>query len=158
MDPITLMAGASAAFKGVQTLINNGREIEEVFGQLAKWATVVSDLQEWCGQQEKTPSIFKKLSFKDDTAEALNTVMIRQRIANQEKEIREMFQWYGPPGAYEEFIKERRRIKDNRERMIYQQQRKRKAFLYNLGYGGLLCALLFILGSLVSLIITSIPK
>ena len=61
MDPLTLMAGASAAFKGVQTLVNHGREIEEVFGQLAKWATVVSDLQEWCGQQEKKPSIFKKL-------------------------------------------------------------------------------------------------
>lgn len=152
MDPLTLMAGASAAFKGVQTLVNHGREIEEVFGQLAKWATVVSDLQEWCGQQEKKPSIFKKLSFKDDTAEALNTVMIRQRLAAQEKEIREMFQWYGPPGAYEEFIKERRLIKDRRERMIYSQQRRRKAFLYNLGYLILIVALLSVVVGLVSLI------
>lgn len=152
MDPLTLMAGASAAFKGVQTLVNHGREIEEVFGQLAKWATMASDLQEWCGQQDKKPSIFKKLTFKDDTAEALNTIIIRQKLATQEKEIREMFQWYGPPGAYEEFIKERRLIKDRRERMIYSQQRRRKAFLYNLGYLILIAVLLGTVIGLVSLI------
>jgi len=128
IDPITAMAAASAAFKGVQTLVNHGREIEDVFGQLAKWAGAVSDVQEWMGQKSK-PSIFKKLTFQDDTKAALETVAYRNKIAAMEKEIREMFQWYGPPGAYEEFIKERRRIKDQRERMVYEQMRRRRAFV-----------------------------
>jgi len=128
IDPITAMAAASAAFKGVQTLVNHGRDIEDVFGQLAKWAGHVSDIHEWAGQKTK-PSIFKKLTFQDDTKAALEAVAYRNKIAKMEKEIREMFQWYGPPGAYEEFIKERRRIKDRRERMVYEQMRRRRAFV-----------------------------
>lgn len=130
MDPITLMAAASAAFNGVKQLIDHGREIEDVFSQLSKWASYTSDLQEWCRQEESKPSIFKKLSFNNDTAEALDVMSIRIKLANQETEIREMFQWYGPPGAYEEFIAERRRIKAQREKMIYEQARRRKEFLY----------------------------
>jgi hypothetical protein len=130
IDPITAFTAASAAFRGVQTLVNHGRDIEEVFGQLAKWAGHVSDVQEWMGQTSK-PSIFKKLTFQDDTKAALEAVMYRNKIAAMEKEIREMFQWYGPPGAYEEFIKERRRIKAHREKTIYEQQRRRRAFVHN---------------------------
>lgn len=130
MDPITLMAAASAAFNGVKQLIDHGKDIEDVFSQLSKWASYTSDLQEWCRQEDAKPSIFKKLSFGDDTSEALNSMSIRMKLAQQEKDIREMFQWYGPPGAYDEFIAERRRIKAHREKMIYEQARRRKEFLY----------------------------
>lgn len=130
MDPITLLAAASAAFNGVKKLVEHGRQIEDVFGQLSKWASYTSDLQEWCKQEESKPSIFKKLSFKDDTSEALTVMSIRMKLAQQEKDIREIFQWYGPPDAYEEFIKERRKIKAQREKMIYQQARRRKEFLW----------------------------
>lgn len=146
MDPITLLAAASAAFNGVKQLVEHGKEIEDVFGQLSKWASYTSDLQEWCRQEESKPSIFKKLSFGDDTSEALNVMSIRMKLAQQEVEIREMFQWYGPPGAYEEFIAERRRIKAQREKMIYEQARRRKEFLYNAFYISTTVVLLGILG------------
>lgn len=146
MDPITLLAAASAAFNGVKQLVEHGKEIEDVFGQLSKWASYTSDLQEWCRQEESKPSIFKKLSFGDDTSEALNVMSIRMKLAQQEVEIREMFQWYGPPGAYEEFIAERRRIKAQREKMIYEQSRRRREFLYNAFYISTIVVLLGILG------------
>lgn len=130
MDPITLLAAASAAFNGVKKMIEHGREIEDVFSQLGKWATATSDLQEWCKQQDAKPSIFKKLSFKNDTAAAMDAVTVRMKLAQQEKDIREMFQWYGPPDSYEEFIRERRKIKAQREKMIYQQARRRKEFMW----------------------------
>lgn len=135
IDPVTAFATASAAFKGVQALVAQGREVQDVFGQLAKWAEAVSDVQEWMGQKRK-PSIFKKLTFQDDTKAAIEAVMYRQKIAAMEKEIREMFQWYGPPDAYTEFIKERRLIKARREKMVYEQMRRRKAFVeYSLAFG-----------------------
>jgi hypothetical protein len=145
IDPISAFAMANAAFKGVQSLVNAGSEIEDVFGQLSKWAGYASDVKEWCGQQESKPSIFKKLSFGSSTSEAMDTVMYRQKMQQQEKEIREMFQWYGPPGAYEEFIKERRKIEDQRKKMIYDQQRRRQAFIYN---GGMILAIVLCLGAL----------
>ena len=146
MDPITLMAAASAAFNGVKQLIDHGKEIEDVFGQLSKWASYTSDLQEWCRQEETKPSIFKTLSFGDDTSEALNVMSIRMKLAQQETDIREMFQWYGPPGAYEEFIVERRKIKAQREKMIYEQARRRKEFLYLVVNSALIAVCLGILG------------
>ena len=130
MDPFTLLAAASTAFNGVKKLIEHGREIEDVFAQLGKWAAATSDLQEWCRQQDATPSIFKTLSFKNDTAAALDAVTVRMKLAQQEKDIREMFKWYGPPDSYEEFILERRKIKAHREKMIYQQARRRREFLW----------------------------
>jgi hypothetical protein len=131
IDPVSAFAMASAAFKGVQSLVNAGSEIEDVFAQLSKWAGYASDVKEWCGQQDSKPSIFKTLSFGSATSEAMDTVMYRQKMEQQEKEIREMFSWYGPPGAYEEFIKERRKIEAKRKEMIYDQQRRRQAFIYN---------------------------
>ena len=146
MDPITLMAAASAAFNGVKQLIDHGKDIEDVFGQLSKWASYTSDLQEWCRQEETKPSIFKTLSFGDDTSEALNVMSIRMKLAQQETDIREMFQWYGPPGAYEEFIAERRKIKAQREKMIYEQARRRKEFLYLVVNSALIAVCVGILG------------
>ena len=146
MDPITLLAAASAAFNGVKQLVDHGKDIEDVFGQLSKWASYTSDLQEWCRQEETKPSIFKTLSFGDDTSEALNVMSVRMKIAQQETDIREMFQWYGPPGAYEEFIAERRRIKAQREKMIYEQARRRKEFLYLVVNSALIAVCVGILG------------
>jgi hypothetical protein len=57
-------------------------------------------------------------------------VTVRMKLAQQEKDIREMFQWYGPPDSYEEFIAERRKIKAQREKMIYQQARRRREFMW----------------------------
>lgn len=146
MDPITLMAGASAAFNGVKALVDNGREIEEVFDQLSKWATYATDLRAWAQGEDAKPSIFKKLKFGDSTSEAMNTVTIRMKLAKQEVEIREMFQWYGPPGAYEDFIHERRKIEAERKRMIHDQILRRKQFIYNSLNIGLIVLCFGILG------------
>lgn len=154
MDPITLMAAANAAFKGVQTLVNNGREIEDVFAQLSKWATYTSDLKAWCKSEDEKPSIFKKLSFGDSTSDALNAISVRMKIAQQETDIREMFQWYGPPGAYEEFIAERRKIEAQRKRMIHDQMLRRKAFINNVLLTILASIMFGLIGFLVHLIYT----
>ena len=131
IDPVSAFAAAQVAFKGVQTLVNAGSEFEDVLSQLSKWAGYASDVKEWCGQQDSKPSIFKKLTFNSSTSEALNTVFYRKKLQDHENQIREMFSWYGPPGAYEEFIHERRKIEDHRKAMIYNQQRRRQEFVYN---------------------------
>ena len=158
MDPITLMAAASAAFKGVQSLVNNGREIEDVFAQLSKWAAATSDLKAWCKGEDAKPSIFKKLSFGSSTSEAMNTVVVRMKIAQQEKDIREIFNWYGPPDAYQDFIHERRKIEEARNRMIHDQALRRKEFFYTVGMGALIALLLALLGGLVYMITAMIGR
>ena len=84
IDPITAFATAKAAFAGVQRLVNGGQEIQDVLGQLARWAQAAEDLKAWCGMESK-PSIFKKLTFQNDTAHALQVLSIELRLQIKKK-------------------------------------------------------------------------
>ena len=92
-------------------------------------------------QEEAKPSIFKKIVYsKSATAEAFDSLVAKRKIEEQEAEIKSMFyvgalNHLGIKG-YREFIHQRRAIKLKREKELYQQMRRRKAFLYNTMMGG----------------------
>ena len=140
LDPISLLATATAIFNGLKKAVEVGREAEDVFGQLGKWAGAVADLQEWIRTEEenanKPPPLFKKLVFKKSaTAEAFDTYAAKIKVAQMEEEIRHMFLlgelwWLGKDG-YNEFIMMRRGIKEKREKMVYEQIRRRKKLVRN---------------------------
>lgn len=153
IDPITAFATAKAAFAGVQRLVNGGQEIQDVLGQLAKWAQAAEDLKAWCGMESK-PSIFKKLTFQNDTAHALQVLQYRTAIANQEKELREFLIYQGAANAWEDFVKIRRDIKRKREATVYEQMRRRKAFIEILLATAMIVAGSLIIGFMVNLIIS----
>lgn len=153
IDPITAFATAKAAFAGVQRLVNGGQEIQDVLGQLAKWAQAAEDLKAWCGMESK-PSIFKKLTFQNDTAHALQVLQYRTAIANQEKELREFLIYQGAANAWEDFVKIRRDIKRKREATVYEQMRRRKAFIEILLATVMIVAGSLIIGFMVNLIIS----
>jgi hypothetical protein len=135
IDPITALATATAVFNGIKQAVAVGREAQDIFGQLGKWAGAVADLQEWMsGESNKKPSIFKKLTFdKSATAEAFDTYAAQVKIRQMEEEIRHMFYWgeLGHLGAegYQEFIMLRRSIKEQREKMIYEHARRKQRFI-----------------------------
>lgn len=138
LDPVSLLATATAVFNGLKTAVAVGREAQDVFGQLGKWAGAVADLQEWIKTEEenanKPPPLFKKLVFaKSATAEAFDTYAAKIQIQQMEEEIRHMFTlgelwWLGQEG-YNEFIMMRRGIKEKREKMVYEQIRRRKKLI-----------------------------
>lgn len=140
LDPVSLLATATAVFNGLKKAVEIGREAEDVFGQLGKWAGAVADLQEWIRTEEENanrpPPLFKKLVFKKSaTAEAFDTYAAKIKVAQMEEEIRHMFTlgelwWLGKDG-YNEFIMMRRSIKEQREKMVYEQIRRRKKLVRN---------------------------
>lgn len=135
IDPITALATATAVFNGIKQAVAVGREAQDIFSQLGKWAGAVADVQEWInGEGAKKPSIFKKLTFeKSATAEAFDTYAAQVEIRRMEEEIRHMFYWgeLGHLGAegYQEFIMLRRNIKEQREKLIYEHERRKKRFI-----------------------------
>ena len=137
LDPVTLLATATAVFNGLKKAVEIGREAEDVFGQLGKWASAVSDLQEWMNGQENTkPPLFGRIVFaKSATAEAFDSYAAQVKIREMEKTLYDWFhygalQHLGREG-YVEFVQMRRRIKEQREKMIYDQIRRRKKFIKN---------------------------
>lgn len=133
IDPITALATATAVFNGLKKAVEIGREAEDIFGQLSKWATAVADVHEGIAQADKPPPLFKKLTFANDNAAAFDAYAAKVKLQQQEKELYEMFlygdlQHLGMDG-YKELINMRRKIKEDREKMIYAQARRRKEFV-----------------------------
>lgn len=122
IDPITALAAATTAFKAVQSLVNTGRELEDVAGQLGKWFTAVSDIRE-AEAQAKNPPLFKKLVFSQSVEEeALNALIAKKKAEEQETQIREMIMYRYGMDALREMYAMRRQIKEAREKAVYRRQ------------------------------------
>jgi ElaB/YqjD/DUF883 family membrane-anchored ribosome-binding protein len=123
VEVLTAIAAATTAYKGVVRLVNAGRELEDVAGQLGKWYTAASDIAN-ANEQAKNPPLYKKLLYRGSVEEeALNATIAKQKLAEQEKELRTMIMYrYGTP-VYQEMIQLRRDIRKKREKEVYKRQR-----------------------------------
>lgn len=148
MDPVTLLATATAAFKGIKTAVQVGKEIEGVFNQLSKWADAAGQLQEYINNSktdtgEKKLGLFEKIGFKKSaTSEAFDIFTAQMRLREMEFDIYNMFlygelQHLGPEG-YSQFVQLRREVREKRERMVRDQARRRKRFIESVFWGFML--------------------
>lgn len=129
MDPLSLIAMASTTFKGIQTLVNRGAEIEHVAQKLGQWYSFASDIKQ-AEKEAENPGVFKKL-FDGNTVEqqALNSVIAKKKLEEQEKQIRELIVWSYGVETYQEMIMLRRKIKAQREEVIYKQRKRQRMLL-----------------------------
>jgi len=129
MDPLSLIAMASTTFKTIQTLVDKGAEIEHVAQKLGQWYSFASDIKE-AEKEAESPGVFKKL-FEGDTVEqqALNSVIAKKKLEEQEKQIRELIVWAYGVETYQEMIMLRRKIKAEREQVIYKQRRRQRILM-----------------------------
>jgi hypothetical protein len=129
MDPLSLIAMASTTFKGIQTLVERGAEIESVAQKLGAWYSFAADIRE-AEKEAESPGVFKKL-FDGQTVEqqALNSVIAKKKLEEQEKQIRELIVWAYGTETYQEMIALRREIKARREKAIYKQRRKQRLIM-----------------------------
>ena len=140
MDPISLFMAASAAFNTVKKLVEHGREIEDVLGQIGVWMGKVSELN---ALDNKKPSIFKRIGGgKSIEQEAMEQLQRREAVRKQHLELMSMVKLRYGPQAFDELLQMQRQIKLKREReIIFQQQRRRDIIGYCLaaivlGLGG----------------------
>jgi len=131
IDPISAVAMATSAFKMVQKMVSAGQEIENTLGQVGKWYGAVSDFNE-AKRQAENPPLFKRLvASKSIEQEAMEMFANNKKIQQQEKDLRELLMYSYGATAYQELLDMRRKIRDQRERTVYAQARKRKAFFWN---------------------------
>jgi hypothetical protein len=152
IDPITAVAMATSAFKTVQKMVSMGREIEDTLGQVGKWYGAVSDFNE-AKRQAENPPIFRRLvASKSVEQEALEMYAHDKRIKQQETELRELLMYTYGPDAYKELLGMRRKIRDQREKTLYAQERRRKAFIWNgvaVIFISIMLYALYIIGSII---------
>ena len=131
LDPVTAFATASAAFNFIKRAVDAGREIEDVGTQLGTWFNACADLKQ-AEEESRNPPLFKKLLHKGSVEqEALENLMRRKKIEQQEKELRELIVWRFGVDAYRGMMEERKQIRDSRERQVAAQARHRKKYAQN---------------------------
>ncbi len=131
IDPITAISAATAAFNGVKKLVHAGRELEDIVGQLGKWYGAASDLTR-AESQRKNPPLFTKLfSGGSVEQEALEILVHKKKMEEQEKQLQDMLNIRFGYGTWKEMIELRRKIRKEREDTVYRQMEARRAFFEN---------------------------
>ena len=129
MDPVSLFMAATAAFNTVKKLVEAGREIEDVLGQIGTWMGKVSELN---AADSKKPSIFKRIGGgKSVEEEAMEQLQRREAVRKQHLELMSMVKLRYGPQAFDELMIMQRNIKLKREReIIFQAQRRKDVVMY----------------------------
>jgi hypothetical protein len=144
LDPITLLATASAIWSGLKKASEFAAEAEGVWGQLSKYCGVADQLEQ-CIQEEKNKpkkaKLFQKLDFSNDTQEAFNAFEAEHKLMQMEKDIRHEFLYgafanleggFGGMDGYSKFCNMRRKIRADRIKLKQEQQEMEKQFWDNL--------------------------
>ena len=102
MDPITIIATASAAYNALKKGIQIGRELQDMGGQLATWAGAISDI-EFLAKKAENPPWWKVGG--NVQAEAIELFAAKKKIQAQRAELKTYVQYtYGQSG-WEELLR-----------------------------------------------------
>jgi hypothetical protein len=141
LDPITLLAAASAVWNGIKKASEFAQEAEGVWSQLSKYAGLADQLEQHITTAKNKPAkpkLFGRLKFSSDTQEAFNAFEAEHKLMSIEKEIRHEFLYgafcnleggYGSMDGYRKFCEMRRKIRSERIRMKQEQQDDAKEVL-----------------------------
>jgi len=126
IDPITAIAGATAAFNTIKKGFAVGRDIESMAGDLGRWMGAVSDIKK-AEEYNKKPPLFKKLFQAGSVEEeAMQIFMAKKKAEDMRQELRNIISVTRGPSAWDELIKTEADIRKKRQKAIYDQEERRR--------------------------------
>ena len=129
MDPITALAGATAAFNAIKKGFQMGRDIEGMSNDLGRWMGSMSDIKK-AEEQSKKPPLFKKLFAAGSVEEeALNSFMAKKKAEDMREELRNIITFSRGQKAWDELIRTEVNIRKKRQEMIYAQQERQQFWI-----------------------------
>jgi hypothetical protein len=148
IDPVTAYTGAVLAYKTVTKLVQAGRELGEVTGQLSEWYGCVADLQK-AGELKKSPSLFEKASQGAETIEkqALDIVIRQKEMLEKEKELKFLLDYRFGPGTHQKVLDLRRQINKERVETVYRQMVSKRALVNNIAITVLSVGIIGVIGT-----------
>ena len=142
IDPFTAFAAAQAAINGIKAVIQAGKDINGITGDLLKFMEAKDAVQVAANNPKK---------FKSDTAQAMETVMHAKKLADDERALKELLIYSGNGDVWTSMLMERNKLQAERKAAQATEQRakaKRQAAItqvaYSLLYALLLCAAIVI--------------
>ena len=131
-DPLTITAAialAGRAFKGVQKMVELGREAEDTFGQIGKWFEACHDVNK-AKERAQNPPLFKKITSASSVEkEALDALIAQKKMHEQRKQLRSLIVLSYGKDAWEELHAMEKKIRADRTRLIHDRIKARQKFI-----------------------------
>jgi hypothetical protein len=147
MDPVTCVAMATGAFKGLKAAIGAGRDLQDMTGQLANWGKAFSDFTN-LEEREKNPPWWKQTFKGSDEETALEIFANKKKMEQMRQEIKDHISWNYGPSAWEEVLQIEAKMRRQRKEELYKKQERIDAII-NFSIGGII----FILGGGILLLV-----
>ena len=124
IDPITAIAGATAAFNALKKGIQVGKDLQDMGGQLSQWASAMSDI-DFVDKRNQKPSVFKILGGGVES-EAMQIFAAKKKRDSMRAELKDFISVVYGPSHWEELLKIEAEIrvqkKENEYRRLELQQ------------------------------------
>jgi hypothetical protein len=132
IDPVTAIAGATAAFNMLKKGIAVGKDLQDMGGQLSKWAGAIADL-DFADKQNQKPAWYKTLGGGVQ-AQAMEIFAAKQKAAAMRQELKDYISVMYGPSKWEEILAiEADLRKQKREHEHRQMEIKQKIIEWSAG-------------------------
>ena len=126
IDPITLSAAVSAAnvaYNGIKKANQVSRDIEDVTGEIGKWMTAVSDVDN-INKKASNPSHIDRIFNGSVEEVALQSFAAKKKIQKQREELKNFITAHYGLSAWEQVIREEGKIRIARQKAVYAREER----------------------------------
>ena len=129
IDPVSALGMATAAYRGIKSAIDTGKELSDMAGTLNQWATSISDI-DFAHRQAENPPMFKKLFGASQIEQnALEVWGHKQKAKEMRDELKGYISFFYGPSAWDEIVAIEAKMRKERKAAIYAAEERKQAIL-----------------------------
>lgn len=134
IDPVSAIGMATAAYRGIKSAIDTGKNLHDMAGTLQQWAGAMSDL-DFAHRQAENPPMFKKIFGASQVEQnALEVWGHQQKAKEMREELRSHISLFYGPSAWKEIVEIEARMRRERKAAVYAaEERKQKILEWLIG-------------------------
>ena len=152
IDPVSAIGMAAAAYRGIKSAIDTGKELHDMAGTLSQWSTAMSDL-DFSHKQAQNPPMFKKLFGASQIEQnALEIWGHKQKAKEMREEMKTHISFYYGPSAWDEIVRMEGQMRKKRAAEVYAAEERKQMIIEWVVGIALAAALSSVLGGIVYLI------
>ena len=129
IDPVSAIGMATAAYRGIKSAIDTGKELSDMAGTLNQWATSMSDL-DFAHRQAENPPMFKKIFGSSQIEQnALEVWGHKQKAKEMREELKGYISFFYGPSAWDEIVAIEAKMRKERKEAVYAAEERKQMIL-----------------------------
>ena len=120
LDPVSAIALATSAYKGIKKACEVGKEISSFTGAISQFAKASSDI-DFLEKKSQKPSLYHKL-FSNTEATALDIWSAKKKLEQHRTELKNHISWTYGPSAWKEIVRIEAEQRKRQRALVYERQ------------------------------------